>query len=145
MEQHSKPYGAGSTAFASTGLQNGQTIGSVTLACAGGAATAGIGSYPITPSAATSGTFTPGNYSIIYSTAGSLTVNPAALTITADNKSRLYGTANPVFTGVIGGIQNGENITATCTPRRLRRRRSPPMPSDPRLSAPPWPTIMSPW
>ena len=61
------------------------------LACAGGVSTAGIGSYPITPSAATSGTFTPGNYSIIYSTAGTLTVGAATLTITATDDTKTYG------------------------------------------------------
>ncbi len=43
----------------------------------GGAATAPVGSYTITPSAATGGTFTASNYTITYAT-GTLTVNPAA-------------------------------------------------------------------
>ena len=43
-----------------------------------------MGSYTITPSAATGGTFTASNYTITYDT-GTLTVNPAALTITANN------------------------------------------------------------
>ncbi len=44
----------------------------------GGAATATVGSYTITPSAATGGTFTASNYTITYDT-GTLTVNPAPL------------------------------------------------------------------
>lgn len=69
-------FGSGSTQFASIGLQSGETIGSVTLACLGGSEEATVlGSpYPITPSAATGGTFTAGNYSITY-LPGLLTVN----------------------------------------------------------------------
>src|SRR6185436_12543887 len=43
---------------------------------------------------------------------GALTINPAALSVTADDKSRTYGAANPAFTGNIVGIQNSDNITA---------------------------------
>ncbi|HET9836971.1 MAG TPA: MBG domain-containing protein [Candidatus Angelobacter sp.] len=42
-----------------------------------------------------------------------ITVTPAALSVTADNASRLYGAPNPPFTGSIVGIKNGDNITAT--------------------------------
>lgn len=66
------PSGTGQTAFTATGLQNGETIGSVTLTFsgtpAGNTATAGTNNYGITPSAATGGTFTAGNYSITYVT-----------------------------------------------------------------------------
>jgi hypothetical protein len=37
----------------------------------------------------------------------------APLTVTANNATRIYGQANPAFTGTIIGIQNGDNITAT--------------------------------
>jgi hypothetical protein len=71
-------FGSGSTLFTSSGLQNGETIGSVTLAVSnnGGAATAPVGTYTITPSAATGGTFNPSNYTITYNT-GTLTVTMA--------------------------------------------------------------------
>jgi MBG domain-containing protein/Big-like domain-containing protein len=42
-----------------------------------------------------------------------ITVAPAALSVTADNASRLYGSPNPSFTGSIVGIKNSDNITAT--------------------------------
>ena len=80
----SKTYGqtvtfdSGSTLFTSSGLQHGETIGSVTLTCAGGDATAAVATYPITPGAATGGTFSTGNYTITY-VPGTLTVNPAPL------------------------------------------------------------------
>jgi hypothetical protein len=107
-------YGAGSTAFTSSGLQNGETIGSVTITASGGtAANAASGSYSLTPSAASGGTFNPGNYAISYH-AGTLTVGTAALSITANNGSKTYGQAvsygagSTAFTS--SGLQNGETI-----------------------------------
>ena len=41
-----------------------------------------------------------------------ITVNPAII-VTADNQSRAYGAANPVLTGSVVGLQNGDNITAS--------------------------------
>ena len=66
-------FGSGSTQFTSTGLQSGETIGAITLASAGGIPTAAAGIYPITPSAATGGTFASTNYTIQY-VDGTLTV-----------------------------------------------------------------------
>jgi hypothetical protein len=67
-------FGSGSMKFTNTALQNGETIGSVTLNCEGGSAAAAVATYPLTPSAATGGTFAAGNYTIQY-VAGTLTVN----------------------------------------------------------------------
>jgi hypothetical protein len=39
-------------------------------------------------------------------------VSPAPLSITADNKSRVYGTTNPPLTGTVVGIQNNDAISA---------------------------------
>ena len=103
-----KTYGTGSTIFTSTGLQNGETIGSVTITASGGTvATATVGSYTLTPSTATGGTFNAANYNITYNSA-TLTVGQAPLTITANNQSRPYGTANPVLTASYAGFVNGE-------------------------------------
>jgi hypothetical protein len=49
------------------------------------------------------------------SSASSLNVAQASLTVTANNKSRLYGEPNPPLDGSITGIKNGDNITATYT------------------------------
>lgn len=65
--------GIGSTDFTSSGLQNGETIGSITMGSSGYAGD--IGTYISYPSAATGGTFTATNYTITY-TSGNLTVNP---------------------------------------------------------------------
>ena len=108
-------FGSGSTQFTSAGLQNGETIGSVTLAVTnnGGAATAAVGSYTITPSAATGGTFTATNYSITYDT-GTLAVNQALLTVTASAESKTYGQTLTFGSGstqfTSAGLQNGETI-----------------------------------
>jgi hypothetical protein len=65
--------GPGQTGFSASGLANGETIGSVTLASEGASAGAVPGTYALVPSAATGGSFTASNYSIIYNN-GTLTV-----------------------------------------------------------------------
>ncbi len=75
-----KPFGTslslGTSAFDATGLVPGETVGAVTLTASGGtAANDAAGAYVITPSAATGGTFTPGNYTVSYL--------PGVLTVTA--------------------------------------------------------------
>ncbi len=117
-----KVYGAtqstpvsGSTLFSSSGLQNGETIGSVTLSYGAGAIAASdpVGSTSvITPSAATGGTFTASNYAISY-IAGTLTVTKATLTITAEDKSKLYGAAMPALTYIYSGLVNGDIAPTT--------------------------------
>ncbi|HEY7310781.1 MAG TPA: choice-of-anchor Q domain-containing protein [Gemmataceae bacterium] len=44
---------------------------------------------------------------------GTLTVNKAVLTVTADNASRSYGVANPTFTVGYSGFVNGETLTTS--------------------------------
>jgi hypothetical protein len=110
-------FGSGSTLFTPSGLQNSESIGTVTLAVtgSGGAATASVAGspYTITPSAATGGTFTAGNYAITYAT-NALTVNAAALTVTANAQSKtygqtlLFGSGSTLFTP--SGLQNSESI-----------------------------------
>ncbi len=50
------------------------------------------------------------NYSFTY-VSGTVTVNQAALTVEANNATKVYGTANPVFTGSIVGAVNGDAFT----------------------------------
>ncbi len=100
------------TEFVSTPLQNSETIGTVTLTSAGAISNAPVSGspYSIVPSAATGGTFSPGNYAITY-TNGTLTVNRAGLTVTANPASRDYGAANPAFSATYSGFVNGETIS----------------------------------
>ncbi|MES2425400.1 MAG: MBG domain-containing protein [Bacteroidota bacterium] len=111
-----KTYGAvlntalASTAFTATGLKNGEAIGSVVLTYGtGSAATDGVNSYTgsVTPSSATGGTFSATNYTISYQ-AGNIIITPAPLTITANNQTRYFHDANPVFTVTYTGFVNKE-------------------------------------
>ncbi len=59
--------------------------------------------------------FTPNDlsaYSIVTNDV-SLEVLPASLSVTASNASRPYGVTNPPFAGIIAGLQNQDNITAS--------------------------------
>jgi hypothetical protein len=60
-------------------------------------------------------TFTPtdsSDYAAATSTV-TLTVNKAALSLSAANAARTYGTANPAFTGAVTGAVNGDTFTET--------------------------------
>ncbi|MCK7461217.1 MAG: hypothetical protein MZU84_03700 [Sphingobacterium sp.] len=62
-----------------------------------------VGSYAVTPSG-----YTSSNYTISYNN-GSLTINPAPLTVVIDNKSRLYGDNNPTFTAAFTGLKRAQD------------------------------------
>jgi trimeric autotransporter adhesin len=100
--------------FTASGLQNGETIGDVALASAGAAATASVTSspYTITSNTATGGSFVAYNYAITYQD-GSLTVDRAALTVTAKDDAKTYdGLAYTGGHGVIySGFVNGETTS----------------------------------
>ena len=73
--------GPGSTAFTSSGLTNGETIGTVTVSYGTGSGPGdAVGTYAgqAMPSAAVGGTFSPSNYDIHY-TAGAITVVAPAI------------------------------------------------------------------
>jgi hypothetical protein len=99
------------TGFVADGLVNGDAVTAVALASAGAAATAGVGVYPLAPSAA-AGTGL-GNYAITYA-AGTLTVAPRGLTITARGLSKTYGDRlAPAGTEFVAdGLVNGDAVTA---------------------------------
>jgi autotransporter-associated beta strand protein len=105
-------FSSGSTAFSSTGLQNGETIGTVTLACSGGDATAPVSGSPyvITPSTATGGTLNPNNYTITYNT-GNLTVTPAILNVTATGLL-VYGfdPSNAIYVAQYAPLQGTDSV-----------------------------------
>lgn len=62
-----------------------------------------VGAYPIVPSV---GTLSASNYSIGSLVPGILMVTPAALTVAANNVSRVYGMTNPIFTATYTGFAN---------------------------------------
>ena len=90
-----KTFGAGSTNFTSSGLQNGESIGTVTITATssptnGTAATDNVGSYVLTPSEATGGTFNSGNYATTYNT-GTLSVIQASTFVGANSSKNPSG------------------------------------------------------
>ena len=91
------------------GVRNGDNITATYSSVA--VVTSPVGAYPIVPTLVDP-TAKLGNYSVTVNN-GTLTITPAPLTVTAANASRLYGNPNPVFTGAIAGIKNGDAITAT--------------------------------
>ena len=112
----------GTTAFISSGLQNGESIGSVTLGTNATTSTSGndnAGTWSITPGLAAGGTFTPSNYSIAYAP-GTLIVNPATLTVSATGINKVYNgtntaTVNLTDNRVAGDVLNDSYTSATFT------------------------------
>lgn len=71
--------------------------------------TSNVGNYNIVPAGGTDN-----NYTFTYVN-GTLTITKATLTATADNKSRVYGVANPAFTITYTGFKNSETSTVIDT------------------------------
>jgi subtilisin-like proprotein convertase family protein len=92
-----------------SGFVNGDTTSNLTVQetlTTSASAASNVGTYTITTSGATSP-----NYTIMHNT-GTLTVNPAALVITAQNKSKVYGDVLPTFTAGYAGFVNGDDMTS---------------------------------
>lgn len=91
--------GVGATAFTSSGLKNGESIGSATITYGTGAsATSSAGTYSNQAfiASGTGGTFNPSNYTITYDP-GNITVNQANLTINLNIPNRTYGSPYSIF------------------------------------------------
>ncbi len=87
-----------------SGLKNSDTSSAVSGLTLTTSATSGshVGTYSIVPSGASAS-----NYTITYAN-GTLTVNPAALTVTIDDATRRYGGVDPAFSSVFSGFVNGD-------------------------------------
>jgi hypothetical protein len=110
----SKVYGQLNPTFtvSYTGFVNGDTSSSLTTAPSVGAFAgqyATVETYPIEAIGAVDT-----DYSFTYVN-GTLTVTPAPLAILIDNASKVYGQANPTFTGTITGILSTDQVGATYT------------------------------
>src|SRR5207253_2624433 len=108
----SKIYGQANPAFGVSyvGFVNSDTPSALggTLTFTTTATTASsVGAYAVTPSGLTSS-----NYTITFIN-GTLNVTPAALTVTTNDVSKIYGQANPVFAVSYVGFVNSD------TPRAL--------------------------
>ena len=104
------------TRYSYEGWKNGDdasVVSGLTFTCEY-APTSNVGEYAIVPSGATAM-----NYAISY-TNGKLTVAQAALMITAEDKSVIYGDAVPEYTATYEGWKNGDDasvvsgLTYTC-------------------------------
>ncbi|MHB8286055.1 MAG: beta strand repeat-containing protein, partial [Caulobacteraceae bacterium] len=115
-DNQSKVYGAAVPALTDSysGFVNGDTAASLsnqattTTAATASSHVAG-NPYAITVSGAADS-----DYAISY-VAGNLTVTPAALTITADNQTKIYGAAIPTLTDSFSGFVNGDTAASLST------------------------------
>lgn len=92
--------------YSHTALVEGHTITSVTIT---GTQT-NVGTSNNVPSAAVikkGETVVTANYNITY-TNGTLKITPAAATVTADAKTKVYGDAEPTYTATVTGLKNNE-------------------------------------
>jgi 6-phosphogluconolactonase (cycloisomerase 2 family) len=107
-----RTYGAANPALTGTvtGLAPGDPNVTITYSTTATQASP-VGSYPITANVTVNPAFTA-DY-VVNVTNGTLTINPATLTVAINNASRVYGNANPTFKGTISGLVNGDSITAT--------------------------------
>jgi len=106
-DNKSRNYGVANPTLTGTisGIRNNDDIAASYSTFAG--ASSPVGTYAIVP-ALSDPDSKLGNYAVTTNN-GSLTVTPALLTGTADDKSRLYGETNPLFTVTYSGFVNGEN------------------------------------
>jgi hypothetical protein len=114
-----KPFGSaltlGTSAFTSSGLSSNETIGSVTLTASGGTdAYATTGTYEITPSAATGGTFNTSNYDLYY-VSGILSVTAPTFSEWASGLSNATATADPDDDGLPNLLEYFMGLNATAT------------------------------
>ncbi|HEY2050247.1 MAG TPA: MBG domain-containing protein [Caulobacteraceae bacterium] len=115
-DNQTKVYGAALPTLTASysGLVNGDTAASLTTAptlttTATASSSVAGGPYAITASGAVDS-----DYTISYA-GGALNVTPAALTITADNQSKVYGAAMPTLTASYSGLVNGDTAASLTT------------------------------
>jgi len=86
-----------------TGVLNGDSITTTYSTTATQYSPVNVGGYPITASISGAAA---SNYTAVV-TPGTLTVTPAVVTVTINPATRIYGAANPTFTGTLAGVLNG--------------------------------------
>jgi hypothetical protein len=102
-----KAYGAAlpTLSVSYSGFVNGDTSGSLTTqptVTTTATQASPVGTYPITASGAADP-----NYTFTY-VPGTLTITPVLLVITANPTTKVYGSANPIFTVSYSGFVNGD-------------------------------------
>ena len=114
VDNASRTYGATNPVFtySYSGLKNGEdgsVLDNAPTASTAANTLSNVGTYTITGNAGLDD-----NYSITVVN-GTLTVTPATVTITADDKTRTYGAANPALTLQYAGFMNGEDSSVLST------------------------------
>jgi hypothetical protein len=102
-----KPYGAAVPELTAAykgfvGDENASVLSGTLQVTTNATAASAVGEYSITPAGVASS-----NYDIAF-VVGTLTVSPAPLTVRADDKTKVYGAALPVFTARYEGLVLGE-------------------------------------
>ncbi len=103
-------------AVVANNLANGDALG-LSAVTSSATQASGVGAYSLMPGLAAFTHGSSANYAITYE-AGALTITPRAITITANDQSRVYGTANPTtggFSLTQGNLVNGDMLDALVT------------------------------
>ncbi len=87
---------------------------SAATALTGALATTATAASPVANYPITQGTLAAKNYTITF-VPGTLSVTPAPLTITANNESKVAGSANPPLTFTPTGLVNGDTVSSLST------------------------------
>jgi len=98
------------TGTASSGLDVSYASSNTNVATVAGSMVTIVGAGTTTITASQGGN---AEYAAAASVQRALVVAKAALAVTADNAERVYGDANPAFTGTLTGVVAGDGITAT--------------------------------
>src|SRR5439155_910004 len=117
-DDKNRTYGDANPTFTASysGFKNSETLatsgvtGSPSLTTTA-TATSSVAGSPYTITAAI-GTLAAGNYSFTF-VSGNLTITKATLTVTADEKNRPYGDANPTFSASYSGFKNSETLATS--------------------------------
>lgn len=107
IQNAERAYGAANPDFTYTTSEEIDLTGKVTFATEA-TATSDVGDYAITGTS----TATDVNVTFVY---GTLTVTPAALTVTANAKGKVFGDDDPALTYETTGLVNGDLLTGSLT------------------------------
>jgi hypothetical protein len=112
-DNKTKVYGAANPTLTDmiTGFVNGDTssvVNGVASLSTAATSTIGVGNYTITVGL---GTLSAADYTFAFIN-GTLSVTPATLTVMGDNKTKVFGAANPPLTDTITGFVSGDTSSA---------------------------------
>jgi hypothetical protein len=71
-----------------------------------------VGKYPITLASPALTGSAAGNYTVTLSNSPVVTLGAATITVAVNNATRVYGAANPTFTGTLTGVVGTDNVAA---------------------------------